>query len=90
MIVQTSNRRQRSLRFGLPPPSRACVLHIGESLAPARDLGPLREWAYAGPYVHSDRRNQQLRIWLQYSCNRSHGRSYFMTQNLRLHSESNS
>ena len=45
----------------------------------------LREWAYARPYTHSDRRNEQLPIWLhQYNWHRPHGGIKAMTPISRL------
>jgi transposase InsO family protein len=45
----------------------------------------LREWAYARPYTHSDRRNERLPIWLhQYNWHRPHGGIQAMTPISRL------
>ena len=45
----------------------------------------LREWAYARPYTHSDRRNEQLPIWLhQYNWHRPYGGIKAMTPISRL------
>jgi transposase InsO family protein len=45
----------------------------------------LREWAYARPYTHSDRRNEHLPIWLhQYNWHRPHGGIHAMTPISRL------
>jgi transposase InsO family protein len=45
----------------------------------------LREWAYARPYTHSDRRNERLPIWLhQYNWHRPHGGIHAMTPISRL------
>ena len=40
----------------------------------------LREWAYARPYTHSDRRTERLPIWLhQHKWHRPHGGIHAMT-----------
>jgi transposase InsO family protein len=45
----------------------------------------LREWAYARPYTHSDRRNKHLPIWLhQSNWHRPHGGIHAMTPISRL------